>query len=829
MIAAILAAALAVGPAYSGSWYSPDRNGEGFTLQVLDNGTAHALWFTYPPAGSTAQQAWIYASGGVVQGDTIRFGNAYTTRGPRFGPQYDPSAVQIIPWGTIEFRFTGCNSGQLTYAGPSAWGSGGYALTRLTALSELECGGKRRLSTTGTRVLDGMRARSGGWYDPAHNGEGWQVEELPDGRSQVYWFTYDANGEQAWTIGVSDTSGTHMSVTQNLRPVGAHFGSAFSPGDVRLDPWGRVDLSLDSCNHGTVSYDSSQAGFGSGSLQPIRLSMPVGAVCIDGTPARPASLTWSNASAMPKPQSEAAAALIGSSAYLAGGFNDPQSFQRYDAAANAWTVLPSLPGGRDHAESSAIAGAVYVAGGNANGGGDQSSSGWRYIVADNRWESVPQLPSPIAGSAATLAGYLWFAAQDGSLLQFDPRTGATRTIPGDNRAPRDHARLVAFAGELWLIGGRSSTEDTPRVSIFDPASETWRAGPSLRVPRAATAAAASDTLLLVAGGEILQGSPRTSSAIEAIAAGESAWQDLSSLPTAVQGANAMIYANALHVVGGSTLAGGIQNPGTVQVGSFASAPPPPATTISFAKPAASGAPNSSVDVSIVRAGSLAGAYDVYYTVDGNGCAGSFTAGPVHFGDGETAKTIPIPLRASGTCMVWLVPSDVIGTLRVMSVTVVPVVAGCPAPADDVVFAQLGGMGNPLLQRQGSGQVMFAKLPVLSQGSSGQITFGESAGGAYTPQPVTLEISISKCPAVIATDYANYCNLKTTNGSYNSITWLFKPYGPIVDAASASQRGVCWAPGADTDTYYVNARWTYGTCPANAGTCGFAIQYNPGPY
>jgi len=228
MLATLLAAALAIGPAQSGSWYAPERNGEGFTLQVLDNGTALALWYTYPPAGSAAQQAWIYASDGVIDGDTIRFSNAYTTRGARFGAQFDPAAVQLIPWGTIEFHFTGCNSGQVSYAGPSAWGSGSYTVTRLTALSELECNGKRRLSPTGTRLLDGMRSRSGSWFDPSHNGEGWQVEELPDGRTQVYWFTYDSRGEQAWTIGVADTSGTHMTVANNLRPVGTHFGSAFN-------------------------------------------------------------------------------------------------------------------------------------------------------------------------------------------------------------------------------------------------------------------------------------------------------------------------------------------------------------------------------------------------------------------------------------------------------------------------------------------------------------------------------------------------------------------------------------------------------------------------
>ncbi|HET9651006.1 MAG TPA: hypothetical protein VFP36_02390 [Usitatibacter sp.] len=817
----VLLAALVIGPAFSGSWYDPGHNGEGFTLQVFDNGTALALWYTYPPAASAAQQAWIYASDGVIDGDTIRFPNAYTTRGPRFGTQFDPAAVQLIPWGTIELRFTGCNSGQLTYSGPSAWGSGGYALTRLTALSELECTGKRRLSTTGARLLDGMRSRSGSWYDPAHNGEGWQVEELPDGRTQVYWFTYDARGEQAWTIGVSDTSGSHMAVTRNLRPVGTHFGSGFSSSQITLQDWGRFDLQLDSCLQGSMSYQSTLSDFGSGSLQPKRLSIPAASVCIDGTPARPASITWSTAASMPRAQSEAARAIIGSQSFIAGGFTEPRSFQRFDAATNAWTALPDLPGGRDHPLALAIDGSVYVTGGNPNGAGDQSTSGWRYIVAENRWESVPQLPWSGASGAAVLGGYGWFGSADGSLTQFNPRTRATRVIPGDGRAPRDHSQLVAFEGELWMIGGRGAGE-TASVSIFDPASETWRAGPSMRVPRAGSAAAASDTLLVVAGGEVVQNGTGVSNVMEAIAAGEPAWSGLSSLPTPVQGASGAINGNAFYVFGGSTAAGSIQNVGTVQVGTFTNN----TTSISFAKAAATGAPNSSVDVSIVRTGSTSGTYDVFYTVDGEGCNGSFTAGPVSFGGGDTARTISVPLRGRGTCMVWLVPSEVIGSLRVMSITVVPVVAGCPAPSsDDVVVAQLGGIGNPLIQRQKSGQLMFLELPKLTQGSGGQLVFSESAGAAYTPQPVTLEISISKCPAVISNDTSNVCNVKTTNGSYNSIQWLFKPYGSSVDAASANRNGFCWA--GDPATYYVNARWTYTACAFNVETCGFAVQYNLG--
>src|SRR5258706_8828878 len=76
-----------VGPAFSGTWFAPERSGEGISLQILDNGSALALWFTYPPAGAAGQQAWIYAQDGPVEGDRGIFDAAITTRRPRFRPQ----------------------------------------------------------------------------------------------------------------------------------------------------------------------------------------------------------------------------------------------------------------------------------------------------------------------------------------------------------------------------------------------------------------------------------------------------------------------------------------------------------------------------------------------------------------------------------------------------------------------------------------------------------------------------------------------------------------------------------------------------------------------
>ncbi len=560
-----------VGPSHSGSWYTASRNGEGFALQVLDSGDALVVWFTYPPAGGPGQQAWILAQGGRVDGDRIRFDNAFTTRGPRFGAQFDPAQVQILPWGTLEFRFTGCNSGEFTYAGPAAWGSGTREITRLTTLSELECdGSKRRLTASGARSLAGLRQRGGSWFDPSHNGEGWQVEELPDGRTQVYWFTYDELGEQAWTVGVAPTGGDRYEIAQNLRPVGTNFGSAFDASRVQLVNWGRVQFEFSGCDAGRVDYQSTLGAFGTGTLRPVRLTKLAGTACVEGTPSVPANGTWSQGANMPAAESEVAAAKIGSRSCVAGGFAGRNTFQCYDMPTNTWARLAPLPNGRDHALAVAYAGEMYVAGGNRGGSGDASISGWRYVEAEDRWEAVTQLPHTVQSSASMLDGFAYFGDVNGDLRQYNPRTRTSRRIPADSRGVgRDHAQTVAFQGEIWMIGGRVDiTIENAEVSIYDPAAETWRRGPPLRTARAGFGAAATPSAIILGGGERLVAPLRVLATMESIAAGEDGWSALPAMPFPVHGVGAVIDGNAFYLLGGSRQAGVATNDGRVQVYRF---------------------------------------------------------------------------------------------------------------------------------------------------------------------------------------------------------------------------------------------------------------------
>ena len=160
----------------------------------------------------------------------------------------------------------------------------------------------------------------------------------------------------------------------------------------------------------------------------------------------------------------------------------------------------------------------------------------------------------------------------------------------------------------------------------------------------------------------------------------------------------------------------------------------------------------------------------------------------------------------------------------------PVEDPCPdLPADAVTVTLPDGFGHPTAVLLASGQVGVYTLATLPDDrASEQLTFGESAGAAYSPQPVAIELTISRCPGEITYDATDFCTYTTLNGSYNSMVYLGRAHDPIVDAATANAYGYCWAP-MDEGTWYLNMRWTYTECAYGAATCGFMLQRNLGPY
>lgn len=92
----------------SGSWYDPERNGEGFLLEFAENGSgkmATAYWFTY----YEGQPYWLFgATPYVVDDGEIRFDLSQAT-GPDFGADFDSSQLSIESWGEVTFKFISCS------------------------------------------------------------------------------------------------------------------------------------------------------------------------------------------------------------------------------------------------------------------------------------------------------------------------------------------------------------------------------------------------------------------------------------------------------------------------------------------------------------------------------------------------------------------------------------------------------------------------------------------------------------------------------------------------------------------------------------------------
>ena len=120
---------------------------------------------------------------------------------------------------------------------------------------------------------------TGAWYDPAQSGHGLFVEVLPNNRLQALWFAFDPSGQQqAWFTGVGTYSGNTATISNVLLPTGGRFIPDFDPTKVIARQWGSLTFTFTDCNHGRVAFSSTD-GYGSGSMNITRLTLPAGLVC----------------------------------------------------------------------------------------------------------------------------------------------------------------------------------------------------------------------------------------------------------------------------------------------------------------------------------------------------------------------------------------------------------------------------------------------------------------------------------------------------------------------------------------------------------------------
>lgn len=259
-------AQISVDPGMSGSWYDPSHSGEGFVLQILENGIAVAYWFTYDDVGA---QRWFIATGSI-EGNNAIFDELYQASGAEFGDGFDPNEVELINVGNLNINWSDCSNANANYTVNGI--DGNMPLTRLTKLSGLDCNSSA--SSTSASVL------TGSWYDRTHSGEGLAVEIHDDGNALAYWFSFDNQGNQSWFIGVGSHQDNVIDISEMLTTSGGRFGPEFNPDDVEITPWGSIRIELD-CDFGKLDYESEIPIYGSGKQTLSRLTKVGTTICED--------------------------------------------------------------------------------------------------------------------------------------------------------------------------------------------------------------------------------------------------------------------------------------------------------------------------------------------------------------------------------------------------------------------------------------------------------------------------------------------------------------------------------------------------------------------
>ncbi|MFW5927098.1 MAG: hypothetical protein ACOCSR_03515, partial [Wenzhouxiangella sp.] len=118
-----------------GSWAIQGHNGEGFMIDISEQGQLVAMWFTYDDAGN---QKWLIGTdAGIVNNQITMTMTEFS--GPVFGPDYDPGDVVTENWGTVSFTFDDCRTGTVHYNSTTGFGSGVYDIVKIYDTEQQIC------------------------------------------------------------------------------------------------------------------------------------------------------------------------------------------------------------------------------------------------------------------------------------------------------------------------------------------------------------------------------------------------------------------------------------------------------------------------------------------------------------------------------------------------------------------------------------------------------------------------------------------------------------------------------------------------------------------
>jgi N-acetylneuraminic acid mutarotase len=177
------------------------------------------------------------------------------------------------------------------------------------------------------------------------------------------------------------------------------------------------------------------------------------------------------------------------------------------------------------------------------------------------WSTAAKVPTPhsevgvaaISGKIYIVGGTVDIGTMSLSLNEeYDPATNRTRErapLP----QPLSHVGLVGLNGKIYVVGGFSDlqadhTGAVSSLSVYDPATDTWRKLAPMKEPRGSVGATVANGKIYAVGGRGLD--LKTVATNEVYDPASNRWTELAPLPKARDHLAAVTVDNTVHVIAG---------------------------------------------------------------------------------------------------------------------------------------------------------------------------------------------------------------------------------------------------------------------------------------
>lgn len=280
---------------------------------------------------------------------------------------------------------------------------------------------------------------------------------------------------------------------------------------------------------------------------------------------------WTEKRSLLAERQEMAVVTDGARMFLVGGLTANERIvdwlDAYTPANNTWARLRSMPERRHHPNVCVHSGAIYVLGSLVDAHFNASGECWRYTIATDEWAACAPMPEGTergAGACVTFGDKLYVfggihSGHDTALADvsvYDPATDTWRELPALPEV-RNHMSAIVLGGAIHVIGGRvDRVTPVGRVDIFDPATETYSRGPDMGVPRSGYALGFDEArgVAYVFGGE---GDPANPLGVyDTVEAYDgAAWRRLPKMPRPRHGFGAATLSGVTYLPGGGDIFG----------------------------------------------------------------------------------------------------------------------------------------------------------------------------------------------------------------------------------------------------------------------------------